>query len=97
MYRYLLLMLILAPLTVLAEPASENLLATTVNGDQVILHPNGRWQYVDERKAEVASKAFAQFPENQVCPPGWQGGHFGLGRCIPPGDKDFNRTSRIGK
>ena len=27
------------------------------------------------------------------CPPGWQGGAFGVGRCIPPGDKDFNRGS----
>jgi hypothetical protein len=30
------------------------------------------------------------------CPPGSQGGFFGT-RCIPPGDKDFNRGSLSGK
>lgn len=29
--------------------------------------------------------------ENQGCPPGSQGGLFGIGRCVKPGDKDYNR------
>ena len=97
MRRIALLSLMLAALPCLAEPDGQDLQATTAGGDHVVLHPNGRWQYVDQQKAEEAGKRFAMFPENQVCPPGWQGGHFGIGRCIPPGDKDFNRGSRLGK
>lgn len=29
--------------------------------------------------------------------PGWRGGLLGFGRCVPPGDKDFNCGSMIGK
>jgi len=73
----------------LAQPVE----ATTANGDKVLLHPNGRWEYVDARKAEQARAVSQQYPENQGCPPGWQGSFFGVGRCIPPGDKDYNRGS----
>ena len=75
----------------------QDLHAQTSAGDKVILHPNGRWEFIDTHKAEEAKKIANQYPENQVCPPGWQGGLMGIGRCIPPGDKDFNRGSRIGK
>lgn len=67
--------------------------ATTSSGDRVLLHPNGRWEFVDEKKAEAARVVAKQFPENQGCPPGSQGGLLGFGRCIMPGDKDFNRGS----
>ena len=67
--------------------------ATTATGDKVLLHPNGRWEYVDQKKAEEASAVARQYPENQGCPPGSQGQFFGVGRCIPPGDKDYNRGS----
>src|SRR6188474_2525906 len=76
-----------------AEPAGEAVEATTVNGDRVLLHPNGRWEYVNAQKAAAARKVAEQFPENQGCPPGSQGSFFGFGRCIPPGDKDYNRGS----
>ena len=76
--------------TLAAESAVE---ATTSNGDKVVLHPNGRWEFVDAKKQTEAKKVADQFPENQGCPPGWQGGALGFGRCIPPGDKDFNRGS----
>lgn len=71
--------------------------ATTANGDAVILHPNGRWEFVDAQKAAEAKEVAKQFPENQGCPPGTQGGFLGFGRCIPIGDKDFNRGSLSGK
>jgi len=71
--------------------------AVTATGDKVVLHPNGRWEFVDSGKAQAAKEIAQQYPENQVCPPGWQGGLLGLGRCIPPGDPAFNRGSRIGK
>jgi hypothetical protein len=65
--------------------------ATTAVGDKVLLHPNGRWEYVDARKAEQARAVAEQYPENQGCPPGSQGGLFGIGRCVKPGDRDYNR------
>jgi hypothetical protein len=80
----------------LAEELGQKIEATTLNGDKVVLLPNGRWEYLDSAKAAEAGKIAKQYPENQVCPPGSQGGYFGT-RCILPGDKDFNRGSRIGK
>ena len=32
-----------------------------------------------------------------ACPPDSQGHLFWLGRCVPPGDKDYNRGSLSGK
>jgi hypothetical protein len=80
-----------------ADAPGEKVEATTVAGDRVVLHPNGRWEFVDVNKAKTAQEIAKQYPENQVCPPGWRGGILGFGRCIPPGDKDFNRGSMIGK
>lgn len=80
-----------------AEEATEDIQATTPKGDRVILHANGRWEFVDQKKAAEAEKIAKQFPENQGCPPGTQGGFLGFGRCIPIGDKDFNRGSLGGK
>jgi hypothetical protein len=76
-----------------AEPPNTPVEATTVTGDRVLLYPNGRWEYVNQEKAAAARKTAEQFPENQGCPPGSQGNFFGFGRCIPPGDKDYNRGS----
>ncbi|HLD10203.1 MAG TPA: hypothetical protein VJB68_09180 [Methylophilaceae bacterium] len=81
----------------IAEEAVIPIQATTANGDKVILHPNGRWEFVDVKKAAEAKEVAKQFPENQGCPPGTQGGLLGLGRCIPIGDKDYNRGSLGGK
>ncbi len=71
--------------------AAQVIEATTPGGDKVLLHPNGRWEYLDPKRAEQARQVARQYPENQGCPPGSQGGLFGIGRCIPPGDKDYNR------
>ena len=80
---------------VLAGPqaVAQVIEGTTAAGDKVLLHPNGRWEYVDQKKAEQARNVAQQYPENQGCPPGSQGSVFGVGRCIPPGDKDYNRGS----
>ena len=48
-------------------------------------------------KQEAAKKVADTFPENQPRPPRAQGGLFGLGRTIPPGDPDYNRGSLSGK
>ena len=90
--------LALAAATAFAAPAAAQesrapVEATTATGDRVLLHPNGRWEYVDQKKAVAAREVAQKYPENQGCPPGSQGGLFGVGRCIPPGDKDYNRGS----
>ena len=71
--------------------------AITVEGDKVRLYPNGRWEYVDAGKAAKASEQAAQYPENKTRPVEAQGGLFGIGRTIMPGDKDYNRGSMSGK
>ena len=76
-----------------AEPDRTPIEATTTGGDKVLLHPNGRWEFVDAKKAEAAKKAAAQYPENNVRPAEAQGGLFGVGRTLMPGDKDYNRGS----
>lgn len=65
--------------------------ATTATGDKVLLHPNGRWEYIDPQKAAAANQVASRYRENEGCPPGTQGGLFGIGRCVKPGDKDYNR------
>lgn len=67
--------------------------ATTVDGQAVRLFPNGRWEYVDAAKAAVAQQKAAEYPENRTRPVEAQGGVFGVGRMIMPGDKDYNRGS----
>jgi len=65
--------------------------ATTASGEKVRLHPNGRWEYVDVQKAAAAKTVADQYPENQLRPQAAQGCLFGIGRCIMPGDKEYNR------
>lgn len=69
----------------------------TEKGEDVLLFPNGRWEYVNTNKAAEAKKVADKFPENNVRPEGAQGGIFGIGRYILPGDKDYNRKSLSGK
>lgn len=98
--KTILALLMLSALTmqpVLADNAPAPIHATTANGDAVVLHPNGRWEFIDTKKAAEAKEVAKQFPENQGCPPGTQGGLLGIGRCIPIGDKDYNRGSLGGK
>ncbi|HEY8118668.1 MAG TPA: hypothetical protein VIE91_05465 [Methylophilaceae bacterium] len=94
-YGMLLSCLLASP--VYAADDGGDLKALTAEGDQVVLHANGRWEFIDAKKAAQAAEVAKQYPENQGCPAGSQGGMFGLGRCIPIGDKDFNRGSGSGK
>ena len=64
--------------------------ATTAGGEKVRLLPNGRWEYVDPVKAVPQKKARDAEAERER---NSQGGWFGIGRTIPPGDKDYNRGS----
>jgi hypothetical protein len=76
--------------------------ATTTTGDKVRLLPDGRWEYVDPKKQAAMPKPAAPAAAAQPAPaaaqaaPGagpTQGGLFGLGRTIQPGDPDYNRGS----
>ena len=87
--------LVLALLCLAGAAAAQDrtpLEAVTANGDKVLLHPNGRWEFVDAGKAAAAKKTAEQFPENRVRPVDAQGGWFG-GRTVMPGDPDYNRGS----
>lgn len=76
-----------------AEADHSPLEAVTVDGQKVRLFPNGRWEYHDAAKAAEAKKVAAEYPENKTRPVDAQGGVFGFGRLIMPGDKDYNRGS----
>ena len=78
-------------------PERTPIAGKTANGEDILLFPNGRWEYVNTIKAAEAKKVADQFPENKVRPEGAQGGAFGIGRYIMPGDKDYNRGSLSGK
>ena len=93
MGRIALLALLLAPVAAVAQApqGSDMIEATTASGEKVRLHPNGRWEYVDVQKAAAAKVVADQYPENKLRPMDAQGCLFGIGRCIMPGDKDYNR------
>lgn len=76
-----------------AELDRTPLEAATVDGEKVRLFPNGRWEFVDAAMAAEAKKVAAEYPENKARPAEAQGGVFGIGRTVMPGDKDYNRGS----
>lgn len=99
MSRWLFFLVISLSTAATAEPAPPvldrtPLEAVTVNGEEVRLFPNGRWEFVDTAKAAAAQKLAGEYPENKTRPIEAQGGLFGgFGRVIMPGDKDYNRGS----
>ena len=70
--------------------AQERVEATTAKGEKVYLFPNGRWEYVDQPKAEVQRE---ERRVEEARERGAQGGFFGFGRRVYEGDKDYNRGS----
>jgi hypothetical protein len=96
MKRFVALMAVVMSVSAFAAdaPSREPVEATTVGGDKVLLYPNGRWEFVEVKKAEAARKVAEAYPENQSAPAAaTQGGLFGIGRTLKPGDKDYNRGS----
>lgn len=68
--------------------------AVTSNGDKVRLFPNGRWEYVDAKKAEEVRPQVQAYEEQKAREQAkGQGGLFGVGRRIQESDKDYNRGS----
>lgn len=79
----------------LAEvPDRAPVAATTAEGDPVLLHPTGKWEYLNPDKAAAARKIAEQFPENRVRPVDAQGGWFPGTRTLMPGDPGYNRSPR---
>ena len=79
---------------------------TTPAGDRILLYPDGRWEYADPAKRAASPKpappaaatpAAATPVAAGACPPGSQGRLFGVGGCVVPGDRDYNRGSLSGK
>ena len=74
---------------------------TTPTGDRILLYPDGRWEYADPAKRAASPKPAPPAAATPVaagaCPPGSQGHLFGIGGCIVPGDRDYNRGSLSGK
>lgn len=95
--RHCLFLLAMASSVQAAELDRTPLEAVTAQGDTVRLYPNGRWEYADPQKAARAQEVAAAYPENKTRPVEAQGGLFGVGRVIMPGDKDYNRGSLSGK
>ena len=86
----LLLALLVAGSGAAQERAPGTIEAVTASGEKVYLLPDGRWEFADPRKAEPqrAQRSAADQRERES-----QGGLFGIGRRIYPGDPDYNRGS----
>ena len=67
---------------------------TTATGDRIRLYPNGRWEYVETKKAEAQRPIVEAYDREKSLE---QGGILGIGRKIKPGDPDYNRGSLGGK
>lgn len=63
----------------------------------MILHANSKWQFVNTQKATQAKEIAIKVDSASNYPPGSRGTFFGFGRCLLPGDKDYQTGSRSGK
>lgn len=88
--RLLTVLLLLATPWMAQAQQAEAIEATTASGEKVRLHPNGRWEYLDAQRAAAAKAVADRYPENRLRPAEAQGCLFGIGRCVMPGDKDYN-------
>ena len=88
------LVLALATMGAVAAEVGEPLDGTTAQGDRIRLYPNGRWEYVDAKKAEEQRPAVEAYEKERSLE---QGGLLGIGRKVKPGDPDYNRGSMGGK
>lgn len=78
-----------------AEAVLEDITAKTTSGDEVVLHPNGYWEYLDKQKAAETKIKVDKI--NGGCPLGTRPNVFGLGRCIAYDDPVLQRGSLSGK
>ena len=98
MARWLLITLCLScSYSFAAQSADDDIQAKTAEGDEVILHSNGYWEFKDDKKAEVAKAKVEQFERSNSCPLGMRPSFLGIGRCIAYDDPILKRGSLSGK
>ncbi|HWU65957.1 MAG TPA: hypothetical protein VNZ84_03035 [Methylophilus sp.] len=80
-----------------ANSAPDDIQAKTADGDEVVLHSNGYWEFKDAKKAEVAKIKVEEFERSNGCPLGMRPSFLGMGRCIAYDDPILKRGSLSGK
>ncbi len=76
-----------------AKEEADDIHAKTADGDEVVLHSNGYWEFKDAKKAEVAKEKVEQFERSNGCPLGMRPSFLGVGRCIASDDPILRRGS----
>lgn len=79
------------------QSADDDIQAKTPEGDEVILHSNGYWEFKDAKKAAVAKVKVEEFERSNGCPLGMRPSFLGMGRCIAYDDPVLKRGSLSGK
>jgi hypothetical protein len=97
-FKLLVLFLYLLPQIAFAtQTADDDIQAKTPEGDEVILHSNGYWEFKDAKKAAVAKVKVEEFEHSNGCPIGMRPSFLGMGRCIAFDDPILKRGSLSGK
>lgn len=92
-----LILMFFTPLSFAAKDEADDIHAKTAEGDEVVLHSNGYWEFKDAKKAEEAKVKVEQFERSNSCPLGMRPSFLGLGRCIAFDDPVLKRGSLSGK
>lgn len=93
----ILLIALLPMVAFAAKEEADDIHAKTAEGDEVVLHSNGYWEFKDAKKAEEAKVKVEQFERSNSCPLGMRPSFLGLGRCIAFDDPILKRGSLSGK
>lgn len=80
-----------------AKEETDDIHAKTADGDEVVLHANGYWEFKDAKKAAVAKVKVEEFERSNGCPIGMRPSFLGMGRCISYDDPILKRGSLSGK
>jgi len=80
-----------------SQSADDDIQAKTPEGDEVVLHSNGYWEFKDAKKAAVAKVKVEEFERSNGCPLGMRPSFLGMGRCISYDDPILKRGSLSGK
>lgn len=91
------LLLLLPQIVFATQAADDDIQAKTPEGDEVILHSNGYWEFKDAKKAAVAKVKVEEFERSNGCPIGMRPSFLGMGRCISYDDPILKRGSLSGK
>lgn len=88
---------LLPALAFAAKEEADDIQARTAEGDEVVLHSNGYWEFKDSKKAAEAKVKVEQFERSNSCPLGMRPSFLGIGRCIAYDDPLLKRGSLSGK